>query len=136
MATNDLEASLRLRPVVNEAARVVPLAGGRVRLSVPLRRPWWARGLRALLPLSEHKNIELDDLSAQILGWCDGRTTLEAMLERHRSRWRLSFFEARGSLLAFFRPLLRNGAIVFLDARGEACPPPLPEPPSGARRSR
>ena len=120
----DFEASLRLKPVVNEAARVVPATGGGVRISVPLERRGWTRWVRPLLPLSETKNLELDDLGAQILAWCDGRTTLETILERHQTRWKLSFFEARGTLLAFLRPLLRHHVIVLLGEEQDAAHAP------------
>lgn len=110
----DGAAALCLRPVINQAAVIVKLPQGGVRISVPMRPHPAIRWLRKIFPISREKNMELDDLGAEILDWCDGNATMDVLIERHRQRWKFSFFEARASLIRFFEPLLRYRVIALV----------------------
>ncbi|MCG3147145.1 MAG: hypothetical protein PCFJNLEI_00582 [Verrucomicrobiae bacterium] len=110
MTDNTLLFQLHSVPVPNRA--VTPSGPGQ--LSVPLRHPFWARWLRLVLPLSKEKKIELDKRGNEILALCDGQRTVEELIDLHKDRWHLSFFESRAMILQFLRQLLRHNLIVII----------------------
>lgn len=110
-------------PVRNEAVLRGPSPDGQVRLSVPLNQPAWSRSLRVLFPISKEKNVELDRLGGEIFRWCDGARTVEEIIDLHKDRWQLSFFESRAMILGFLRQLLRHDFIAMVA-------PSVDEPPT------
>jgi hypothetical protein len=104
---------LQAIPVPNQA--VIRHGGGR--FSVPLRQPAWVRWVRPVFPISKEKNVQLDKLGAEIYALCDGRRTVEEIIDLHKDRWRLSFFESRAMILQFLRQLLERNLIVLLPPR-------------------
>lgn len=97
---------------------VVPLVNGR--LSVPLRQPKWVRWVRPVFPISKEKQVELDKLGAEIFALCDGHRTVEEIIDRHKDRWHLSFFESRAMILQFLRDLMKRDLIVMKVTSGAA----------------
>jgi len=115
---NDLQSI----PVPNQA--VTRMADGR--LSVPLRHPTWLRWVRPVLPISKEKKVELDKLGTEVLALCDGHRTIEQIIDLHKDRWHLSFFESRAMILQFLRQLLQRNLIVIASPRECDGQPPLP----------
>lgn len=101
-------------PVVNEAATQRPTPGDTLHLTVPLQQPVWAQALRFLLPFSREKNAELDRFGAEIFAWCDGTRTVEEIIDLHKARWQLSFFESRAMILQFLELLMRHGFLAMI----------------------
>jgi len=100
-------------PVRNAAVDQETGEGGAVRLHVPLRDSAWRGLLGGLLPFAKERQLELDALGEEVLGWCDGRATVGDLIERHRQRHLLSFFESRAMLLSFFELMMRRGVLVM-----------------------
>jgi len=109
-----LALQLRSVPMLNEAVRVEREAADKVLLTVSLEHHGWSRWLRRLLPLSMCRRLELDRLGAEVLSLCDGQHTVEEIIDRHRERWQLSFFEARGMVFSFLRRLMRHDFVVLV----------------------
>jgi hypothetical protein len=105
---------LRMVPVPNAAAARTPLPDGGLRLAVPLNRPRWVTLLAWWLPVSKERRVELDRAGAEALALLDGKRALGEIVEAHRERWKLSFFEARGMVLDFLRPLVRAGLVALV----------------------
>ena len=121
-AADMLGFQLSSRPMRNEAVRAETTEDGALQLTVPLRRRGWARALGRVLPLSEERTVELDELGARVLERCDGERTVEDFIDWFQDRWKLSFFEARGLVLYFLRQLMQRGLIAMSappDARAE-----------------
>jgi hypothetical protein len=115
-ATDPLSWLTQLRsiPVANQAIARVSADGGRLRLSLTLNQPGWAKSLRVLFPISKEKNVELDRLGAEIFAWCDGTRTVEQIIDCHKDRWHLSFFESRAMILQFLHHLVKHSFVVLV----------------------
>lgn len=121
---SDIRALLTRRPLVNAAVTRTPAPDGGVRVTVPVRPVPWRRWVKWAFPMSDGKTLDLDDLGAECLSWCDGETTVGGMIDRMQARWHLSFYEARGILLTFLRPLLKYRVIVLMTPPAEVESPP------------
>ncbi len=106
---NAVEVQLQSIPIPNEA--ITRLSDRR--LTLPLRQPRWARWLRPVLPISKEKQVELDKLGAEIFKLCDGQRSIEEIIDLHKDRWHLSFYESRAMILQFLRQLTRRNLILI-----------------------
>ena len=111
----DMEKQLQLKAVINSAATVSPRPGNTCSVSLPFRQDGWRKAVSFLFRFPTEKVFEFDEMGTEILQWCDGKTTFETMIDRYRKRWKLSFFEARGLLMSFFSPLLKNNIVIFIN---------------------
>ena len=105
-------------PYRNEAMQLTPRAGGGALAVVPIRRPRWLAGpLSWILPFSSHRQVQLDPAGADVLARCDGRQTVETIIEQFAAEHKLSFREAQLPVMQFLRQLTERGliAIVGLD---------------------
>jgi hypothetical protein len=100
-------------PHVNRALRTEEAAGRRMFL-VPVRRPrWLVPPLSWLLPFSPHRRLELDEPGLFVLGLCDGRRTVETIIELFAAEHLLSFREARAPVLQVLRLLTERGLVAL-----------------------
>ena len=97
-------------------------------LRVPLRRRWYTKPpLTWLMPLSRERAIGLDRLGSEVWEVCDGRRTVQEIVDLFAAAHDLTFHEARLSVTAFLRLLTRRGLVVVV-GRPKAG---LPQPRSG-----
>jgi hypothetical protein len=118
----DAQAMLRARPFANEAMERERLSDGRLVVSVPIRRPrYLVPPLSWLLPFSSHRRVELDPLGVEVLDRCDGRHTVESIVEQFASDHKLTFREAQLAVMQFLRQLTQRGlvAVVGVDEESE-----------------
>jgi len=109
-----IEAQMRSIPLRTEGVSARRTGLGGLELTIPLVHRGLAQRLRFLLRLSDVRRIELDALGAHLYGLCDGRRTVEEIVEMHQSEWKLTFFEARAMILSYLRLLSRRNLILFL----------------------
>ena len=84
-------------------------------LRVPLRRRWYTRPpLAWLMPLSRERAISLDQLGSEVWQACDGRRTVEQIVDLFAAAHDLTFHEARLSVTAFLRLLTLRGLVVVV----------------------
>ena len=104
---------LQAVPHRNQAARLVSEEGdGSVTLAVPTKRPaflfppisWVIR------PRKERLTV-LDPIGASVWRACDGRQTIEEIVENFAARHRLSFHESRVSVTHYVKSLLQRGVL-------------------------
>ena len=82
-------------------------------LSVPMRRRWYTRPpLSWLMPISRERIIALDRLGSEVWQACDGRRTVEEIVDLFASAHDLTFHESRLSVMGFLRQLTRRGLVV------------------------
>ena len=99
----------------NEAMEVEELRSGRCRVAVPLKRPrWLVPPLTWILPFSSHRRVELDELGSEVLRLCDGRRSVEEIIEKFASSHKLTFREAQVSVTTFLKQLTQRGIIVIV----------------------
>lgn len=108
-----LEWQLHSVPMVNAAVEIQELESGKKILTVPVAHKAWSRVARHVLPIRDRKRVELDALSAETLTLLDGKHTVEEIVELHKDRWQLSFFEARGMILDFLRSMVKRGIVIL-----------------------
>jgi hypothetical protein len=115
----DATRLLDLVPAVNEAVRV-ERHGRTIIVFVPIARRFWMRApFTWLLPLRSEKGVALDALGGEVFEACDGRRTVEEIVEAFAEKHRLRFHEARASVLAFLRSLSERNLLVMALKEGE-----------------
>jgi hypothetical protein len=107
------EQMLRCIPCQNQAMRMQPEPGGAL-VTVPLRRAWWARApLTWVFPISRERRIQLDSVGSAVLGLCDGRRTVEDVIDSVMQQHHLTFQEARVAVMQFIRLLTERGVVAL-----------------------
>jgi hypothetical protein len=105
---------LRAVPHRNRAMEVSPGPRGAM-VSVPVRRPsWLVPPISWILPFSSHRRVELDDLGLEVLNLCNGRNTVESVIEKFAADHKLSFREAQLSVTQFLRLLTERGLVAVV----------------------
>ena len=104
-------------PKVNLAARIARGNNGEVLATVPLRRPrFLVPPLSWILPYSDSRRVRLDTLGAAILDLCDGKRSLEGIMERFAAENKLTFREAQVPVVQFIRMLTERGVVAVAGA--------------------
>ena len=106
-------ALIEAGPVPNRAARVVGTeADGTLTLAVPTRKPpAWQRAFAWLIRVPAERLTVLDPVGAAIWKSCDGRHTVEEIVEKFAAQHHLSFHESRVSVTGYLTSLLRRGIL-------------------------
>lgn len=109
-------------PVRNEALRSEPMEGGGLRVYLQRSNKWWVWVLAALFPIPRERIVELDAAGRQVWELCDGKNTLEDMIEVFRREHKLTRAEAEWSLRTYLRDLGKRGMVAFLVKEDRAQP--------------
>ncbi len=105
-------------PHHNRALEVEAKPNGAVLWS-SIRRRWWMRApFNWIMPYRDRKGFHLDSLGLEVWRDCDGRRTVEAIVERFAARHRVSFHEARIAVMQFIQIMTKREliAVVFNDS--------------------
>jgi hypothetical protein len=89
-------------------------------LRVPMRKGWYRRPpLTWVLPLSTYRRVQLDGLGKDVWEACDGRKSVEAIVDDFANRFKLTFHESRLTVTDFLRDLSRRALIALVQYREE-----------------
>jgi hypothetical protein len=117
VSLDDLLAAVPLRN------RLVECAGDNAEelvLRVPRRKRWFMRPpVTLVLPVRTHRKVALDMLGREVWHACDGRRTIEQIIDAFAEKHHLSFHEARVGIMEFLKGLTRRGMIVIAGSRAE-----------------
>lgn len=106
---------LRAIPYRNETMELDRRAGGGVLASIPMKRPrYMVPPLSWVLPYSTHRRVELDPLGAEVLDLCDGKRSVEGVIERFAAGHKLTFRESQLAVTQFLRQLTQRGLTVIV----------------------
>ena len=106
---------LRAVPYLNQAAELAPQPDGRVTANIPIPKPrFLVPPLSWLMPFSKQRRVELEPVGAAVLNLCDGRRTVEAVIESFAARHKLSFREAQLPVTQFLRQLAQRGLVAVV----------------------
>ena len=106
-------------PQKNEAATVERTAEGML-VSIPVRRPrWLVPPISWVVPFSQKRRVELDAAGRLVLESCDGRRTVEEVIERFAGEHKLSFRESQLAVTQFLRELVKRGVIAIVGTNEE-----------------
>ena len=101
-------------PIKNTAIKLCPGNRGGAMAEVALRHPWFLRGpIRWLFPVPETRRVALDAAGMAVLDLCDGKRTVERVIEDFARRHRLSFREAQTAAMDYLRQLSERGIVVI-----------------------
>ncbi|MGQ9662761.1 MAG: PqqD family protein [Kiritimatiellia bacterium] len=102
-------------PLVNRAARLLPGSKGDTLAEIPMRRPrFLVPPLSWLLPYSRVRRVHLDRLGARILALCNGKNTVEEIIETFADEEKLTFREAQLAIIPFLQLVLQRGIVALL----------------------
>jgi hypothetical protein len=103
-------------PHRNEAMEITRKGRATV-AAVPVRRPsWLVPPISWILPFSSHRRVELDEVGAGVLEMCNGRNTVETIIEKFAADHKLSFREAQLPVTQFLRMLTQRGLVAVVGA--------------------
>ncbi len=109
-------------PHANRSMQLQRRGNGTGLATIPLQKPaYLIRPLTWILPFSSVRRVELDRLGLSVFDLCDGRRTVEVIIEEFAIRHKLSFREGQLPVMQFLRELTNRGivAIVGLDEGSE-----------------
>ena len=111
----DISEFLSSVPCVNNAGTTTPQSDGGLVVKVPLNRPGWlVPPISWILPFSSHRKIRLDEIGNEVLNLCDGKTSVETIIEKFAGKNKLSFREAQLPVTKFLREMTQRGIIVIV----------------------
>ena len=116
--TQDSWADMLLaRPIRNIAAQVRDGDNaGELRIAVPTKpKAWWyyLPPLIWIIRPPKLRNLILDPVGAPIWSLCDGKTTVEEIIQTFAKNHNLTFHEARVSVTSYLRLLIERGALAI-----------------------
>ncbi len=110
-----LSALLSAVPVRNESVRWEKESIKTIRVYVPLRTKWFmGPPFSWLFKFSRERAVELDVLGTEVWNMCDGKTSVEIIVEAFAKAHKLTFHESRLSIMEFLRLITRRGLIVLV----------------------
>ena len=119
-----MDEMLRMVPHLNRMMKVHTTDNGAF-LTVPRRNPWWLKHgpLAWFFPVRREHVMQLDAVGRTMLGYCDGQATVEYVIDRMMKKFKLSFQEARVSVMQFIRQLVQRGVLALVMPREKEPPP-------------
>ena len=105
---------LSARPVRNSAAEARPGEPSGVLVTVKRKRPWYFRPpFSWILRPRYRKTVVLDEVGAELWNLCDGKRTVEEIIDEFSSAHRLSFHEARVATTNYMKTLVERGVLAI-----------------------
>ncbi|MBT7065724.1 MAG: PqqD family protein [Verrucomicrobia bacterium] len=113
------------RPARNDLLKWEKTETGEAQIKVTRQETWKTRLLSKVFYIPESRTITLDEVGTEVWQMCDGQTSVAAMIERLRERYRLDRKEAEVSLLSYLKTLGQKSFVGFLvDGESRAGSPP------------
>ena len=106
---------LRAVPYVNRAMEMTRRPDGGALAEIPIPRPKFLMPpLSWILPVSTHRRVELEPAGRAVLDLCDGRRTVEGVIEKFAADHKLSFREAQLAITEFLHQLVARGLVAIV----------------------
>ncbi|MBA4387469.1 MAG: hypothetical protein C0404_05770 [Verrucomicrobia bacterium] len=107
-------------PHVNKAARMTRKPAGAL-VEVPTRKPGYlVPPISWIIRFSGSKRVELDELGVDIMNLCDGRRTVEMVVEAFAVANKLSFRESQLPVIQFLTMLSGRGILAIAFAKEDS----------------
>lgn len=113
----DRRQVLRLYPLRNAVVRSEQKEDGVYTLIVPLPPRGLVGWLSRIFRLPREHRIELDEIGSVVWTLCDGRHSVETIVQRLVQQFKLERREAEYSLFVFLNTLSRRGFIAYSKKR-------------------
>ena len=118
------DESLAAKPVRNDSLTVSRDDDGNAVITIPRRTAWWANAVAKVLHMPEKKRIALDQIGTAVWDQCDGRHTVESIIDNFVEKYKLNRREAEVSMFAYLKELTQRGFVGFVvNGRGNGAKP-------------
>ncbi|OIO03857.1 hypothetical protein COY52_02330 [Candidatus Desantisbacteria bacterium CG_4_10_14_0_8_um_filter_48_22] len=101
------------RPVRNADLKWERAENGEVRITLPLRKTWWAGILSKVFTAPKQRVLGLDEIGTKVWDACDGNRTVEQMIQLLSDDLKMNRREVETSLLHYLKTLGSRGLIGF-----------------------
>lgn len=102
-------------PVLNEKVVLDKRDSGCAMAMIPLKKPEWLSGpLGWFLPYSSHRRVQLDVLGMAVLNLCDGKRSVEDVIEEFARQNLLSWRESQVCVMQFLRQIAERGVVAIV----------------------
>ena len=108
------EQSLTAKPVRNARLTINRDGEGNMVFTIPRRKTWWANAVARVLRLPDQKKVALDEIGTAVWNLCDGKHTVQAIIDEFVQKHKVNRREAEVSMFAYFRELTHRGLVGFL----------------------
>jgi len=105
---------LQVIPVKNESARFEQVDSSGIKVTVQKKKPkYLIPPLSWIIKMKLEKTIQLDEIGAFLLNLCDGKNTIENIIDSFAEQYQLSFHEARVSITDYIKSLMERGILAI-----------------------
>jgi hypothetical protein len=112
VATGDF---LQAAPVANQAISVIPASDDGALVKIPMKHPkWLIPPISWIVPFSSHRQVRLDVVGLGVFKLCDGKKTVETIIEEFAAANKLSFREAQLPVTQFLQQMTERGIVVIV----------------------
>lgn len=102
-------------PTPNVSARVTHEPREQVTITVKKKRPdFLIAPLSWIVPFNAERRVTLDALGAEVWGRCDGKRSVEAIVDDFATTYRLTFHESRVAVTGYLKKLIERGVLAIL----------------------
>jgi len=108
------EQSFSAKPVRNENLRVSRDDEGNVVITISRRKTWWADAVARVLRMPDEKKVALDEIGTAVWDLCDGKHTVQTIIDTFVGKYKLNRREAEVSMFAYFKELTERGFVGFV----------------------
>lgn len=113
----DRQTVMRVRPIRNPAVTYEVSEAGEATLTIPTRKDKVGRVVSTFVRLPETRAIVLDEVGTFVWNLCDGEHTIEAIVRKTGSAYRISRREVEVSVTTYLQMLVER-RLVGLYQRG------------------
>ena len=112
-----LEETLKARPIRNAAVKEKKWDDEETFLVIPRKNARWVRILSKIFYIPEEKKVYLDEIGAWVWQRCDGKTSVNKMIEGLSQEFKVDKKDAQTSLLKYLKKLGEKRLIGFVIAK-------------------
>ncbi len=89
---------------------------GALEIIVSMQKPWYlfVPPLSWMVRVGKTRTLQLDRLGARVWDLCDGKRSVEEIVDEFAKAYSLSFHEARTSVTMYLKMLVQRGALAIV----------------------
>lgn len=107
------EESLKSRPIRNKLLQWEKDLVNEVMIFIPRKETRWVKFLTKFVYIPKRQRILLDKLGSEVWSMCDGKNTVEDMIQKFSARHKLNRKEAETSMITYLKQMAEKGLIGF-----------------------
>ena len=105
---------LNSRPARNEAVGWDKVESGEVQIKIVRQDTWKIRMMAKVFYIPKERKITLDEVGSEVWLMCNGKTSVEQMIESLSTKYQLNRKEAEVSLLSYLKTLGQKRFVGFM----------------------